>query len=275
MKTLSCAVVRRRLSALRDGELTLHAQIVVEAHLKRCDACMAEADVIREVGDTLRAASAAAMDGCQDNLAALQAVVLPRITAERAASMAQRIEDLFEDMHLVWAAGSGVLAGVVCGLLAFGMVQAAGAQPGSLAALVEVLAHEPVVPVPEPLVLPRVYADAVMPATVMNQQGGDEAVSALAALVMRDGSLSDIELLQPDGRARATQDRQARLAFDLLDAASTARFEPARVAGSPVALNVVWVLTHTTVRGKAPLGVASPTLRAKVRSSRASGVAVG
>lgn len=272
MKTLSCAAVRRRLSALRDGELTLHAQIVVEAHLKRCDACMAEADVIREVGDTLRATSAAAMDGCEDNVSALQATVLPRIKAERAASMAQRIEGLFEDMHLIWAAGSGVIAGVVCGLLAFGMVQVAGAQPGSLAALVEMLSHESVVVVREPLVLPRVYADAVMPATVMNQQRGDEAVSALAAVVMRDGSLSEIELLQPDGRERATTGRQARLAFDLLDAASTARFRPARFAGAPVRLNVVWVLTHTTVRGKAPLRAkATPP----ARPNAASGAAVG
>jgi hypothetical protein len=274
MKTLSCAAVRRRLSALCDGELTLTMQIAIEAHLKRCDACTAEGGVIREVGDTLRTVAAAAINGCADELSALQAAVIPRITAERDASLAQRIEDLFEDMHLVWATGSGVIAGVVCGLLAFGMVHVARAQPESLAALVEMLSHEPV-PLPEPLVLPRVYADAVMPATVMNQQAGEEAVSALAAVVMRDGSLSDIELLQPDGRTRAVTGRQARLDFDLLDAVSTARFEPARVAGSPVALNVVWVLTHTTVRGRAPLGVGSPTLRAKVRSSRASGVAAG
>ena len=38
---------------------------------------------------------------------------------------------------------------------------------------------------------------------------------------------------------------------ELLNAAATARFEPARAAGTPVSQNVVWLLSHTTVR--APL----------------------
>ena len=270
MKTLSCAVVRRRLSALCDDELTLNAQVAIEGHLKRCDACMAEAGLLREVGETLRAA-AATIERCDDDLPALQAAVLPRIKAERAASIARRIEDLFEDMHLVWAAGSGVMAGVICGLLVFGMLHFAQAHPDSFAVLMDSLAKEP--SVPEPLVLPRVYADAIMPATVMNEQSGEEAVSALSAVVMRDGSLSEIQLLQPDGPAEKRTRQQARLAFDLLDAVSTARFEPARVAGEPVPLSVVWVLTHMTVRGKAP------ALRAKDaaqgRSSAASAAAAG
>lgn len=251
MKKLSCAVIRRRLSAFCDGELSLNGQVAIEAHLKGCDACMAEAGVIREVGETLRATSAAAMEGCAEHLPALQAAVVPRIKAERATSMARRVEDLFEDMHLVWATGSGVIAGVICGLLVFGMVHVAKAHPNSLAVLLDTLAHEPAVP--EPLVLPRVYADAIMPATVMNQQSREDAVFALAAVVMQDGSLSEIRVLEPEIPAKgATTRSQARLAFDLLDAVSTARFEPARVAGAPVSVNVVWVLTHTTVRGKLP-----------------------
>jgi hypothetical protein len=44
------------------------------------------------------------------------------------------------------------------------------------------------------------------------------------------------------------------LTDDLLDAASTARFEPARSRdGAAMSMNVVWVLTHTTVRGKSPV----------------------
>lgn len=272
MKSLSCAVVRRRLSAFCDGELTLNAQVAIEAHLKHCDACMAEAGVIREVGDTLRVTAAAGVKRCDEDLSVLQAAVLPRIKAERATSLAQQIEDLFEDMHLVWATGSGVIAGVICVAIAFGMVHVARVQPESLAALVQMLSREPVVLLAKPVELPRVYADAVMPATVMNQEGGEEAISALAAVVMPDGSLSNIELLRLDGHARAATGRQARLAFDLLEAVATARFEPARVAGSPVPFNVVWVLTHTTVHGKAPL-------RAKTtpqgRTSAPSGVAAG
>jgi len=271
MKTLSCVVVRRRLSAFCDGELTLNAQVAIEAHLKRCDACTAEAGLIREVGETLRAA-ALPIERCEEDLPALQAAVVPRIEAERAASMARRIEDLFEDMHLVWATGSGVMAGVICGLLVFGMMHFAQAHPDSFAVLMDSLTQEPP-RVPEPLVLPRVYADAIMPATVMNQQSAEDAVSALSAVVMRDGSLSEIELLQPDGHTEKRTRQEARLAVDLLDAVSTARFEPARVAGAPVPFNVVWVLTHTTVRGKAP------ALRAKaappLRPSAAIAVAAG
>ena len=35
-----------------------------------------------------------------------------------------------------------------------------------------------------------------------------------------------------------------------LGAVSKARFEPARVAGLPVAVNMVWMVAHTTVRGR-------------------------
>ena len=42
--------------------------------------------------------------------------------------------------------------------------------------------------------------------------------------------------------------RVAQRTTDLLAAAATARFEPARVAGSPVAVDVVWLITHKTVR---------------------------
>ena len=47
------------------------------------------------------------------------------------------------------------------------------------------------------------------------------------------------------------QPADARELSELLNAAATARFEPARAAGSPVSQNVVWLVSHTTVR--APL----------------------
>jgi hypothetical protein len=108
----------------------------------------------------------------------------------------------------------------------------------------------PVRSISHPPVLPRVYADAVMPA-VMNQPGGEDSVFALTATVTPDGNLSDIEFLQPaGGSSRASRSaEQVRLEVDLFDAVSTARFEPARQDGTPIAMNVVWVLTNTTVRG--------------------------
>jgi hypothetical protein len=41
----------------------------------------------------------------------------------------------------------------------------------------------------------------------------------------------------------------AKVVANLLDAVSHARFEPASVAGLPVAVNMVWMVAHTTVRG--------------------------
>jgi hypothetical protein len=35
-----------------------------------------------------------------------------------------------------------------------------------------------------------------------------------------------------------------------MNAVREARFHPASRRGSPVAVNLVWLLTHTTVRGK-------------------------
>jgi hypothetical protein len=96
--------------------------------------------------------------------------------------------------------------------------------------------------------LPRVQAEAIMPATVLNRD--DEEV-AFAALVTADGYLEDVELIgdRTQGR-RHSLPTHAELS-ELLNAVATARFEPARAAGAPVSQNVVWLVSHTTVR--APL----------------------
>ena len=95
--------------------------------------------------------------------------------------------------------------------------------------------------------LPRVHAEAIMPATVMNRD--DEEV-AFAALVTADGYLEDVEFIGDRSRGRSTLPTHAELS-ELLNAVATARFEPARAAGTPVSQNVVWLVSHTTVR--APL----------------------
>jgi hypothetical protein len=93
--------------------------------------------------------------------------------------------------------------------------------------------------------LPRVDAEAAMPAALATRDSGDDEV-AFAALVTADGHLEDLEYLGQHGRP--TKHRELS---NLLNAAATARFAPARVAGSPVSFNVVWVVANTTVR--APL----------------------
>ena len=74
---------------------------------------------------------------------------------------------------------------------------------------------------------------------------------AFAALVTADGYLEELEFIGERTRRRAANCRSHEQLSELLNAAATARFEPARAAGTPVSQNVVWLVSHTTVR--APL----------------------
>ena len=58
----------------------------------------------------------------------------------------------------------------------------------------------------------------------------------------REGTIAGLEVLLADGH-----DEEVMLS--LLDAAAAVRFEPASFAGLPVAVNMIWLLAHTTVRG--------------------------
>ncbi len=49
-----CWSVRRQLSAFHDGELPVGDQIAVQAHLRECPACAAEARELDELGSCLR-----------------------------------------------------------------------------------------------------------------------------------------------------------------------------------------------------------------------------
>jgi hypothetical protein len=94
------------------------------------------------------------------------------------------------------------------------------------------------------MLLPRSNPDALVQSGVMDRE---EAVFALAAVVTREGRVRNLELLTPDTTALPVEDREI---LELLGAASQARFEPARAGGAPVAVNLVWLVAHTTVRGK-------------------------
>lgn len=255
MKVLTCAAVRRRMSAFCDGELSLEQQVAIEVHLKRCVPCTAEVEWTRELGYSLRAASHVRAEGRDRDLDTLRATVLPRVRAERSNGLRAVVTGWFDDMRLVSIAGAGMAVMVLCTLLVFGamsnMMLGSQTNPNSLAALVDSLSRESPIRVPVPaqqFVPPRVFSDAAV-AAVVDRQGGEDALFAIAARVTRDGSLAAVEMLRPVG---ATPQRSAtadQMAFDLLAAASAARFEPARQGGAPVSTDVVWVLTHTTVRG--------------------------
>ena len=74
----------------------------------------------------------------------------------------------------------------------------------------------------------------------------DELVVALNAVVTRDGRVSGVSVLE---HRRPPSARDAARCSGRI---SNARFEPGRLGTAPVAVNLVWLLAHTTVKAKAP-----------------------
>lgn len=242
MKVLTCAAVRRRLTAFHDGELSAHDLLAVEGHLEGCPRCAAEAAALTSLGDALRAS--AAEPG--DDLRGLRADILSRVKAERDASVAARFGRLFEDLHLVWIGLAATAATLICSAVTLSALQFGSPERSdSLAALIGQLGATPgsnqnPVRLDSGVRFPSVNKDDFMPAIAVSQQ---EAVLALAAVVTKEGRVGGFEVLANEG------DRREVLA--LLDAIARARFAPAEFGGAPVAVNVIWLVSHTTVRGKA------------------------
>jgi hypothetical protein len=269
MKALTCAATRRRLQAFHDDELPVSEQIAVGAHLEWCDECAASAAELRMLRISLRAVwpGRSALLAPQDS--GFAAAVVSRLRAEQTASFSARVSEIFADRHLVYAGLGATVATVACVVIMLTMMRFATiARPDSLAATVRLLAslseqeHReeaaassqnavlPSVPVviDARMLMPRAMDDAFFAVPV--QRAGEAALFTLSAVVTREGRIVNLELL-PTGETPAAGSSEARALEGLRGAVSRARFEPARVAGLPVpaAVNMVWMVTHTTVRG--------------------------
>ncbi len=240
----ACRTVRQHLGAYHDGELPVDMQIAVQAHLRECVACAMEVSELESVGDALRSVPAGVPDGLLDGLVP---GVLSRLKVEQSESFSGRFSELFEDMHLVYAALGAAFATVASVALMVGIFYfgASGERPDSIAGLLDAMAHPGSNANPVQLsggmALPR-SIDGATPTLPMWEE---DAVLTLAAVVTREGRIKAIELLDGNSRER-------REILELLDAISTARFEPATFAGSPVAVRMVWMVAHYTVRGSVP-----------------------
>ena len=74
-----------------------------------------------------------------------------------------------------------------------------------------------------------------------------------------EGRVKNLEWHSPSGRTPKAGSREAEAVDTLLSAASVARFEPARVQGGlPIAVNMIWLVANTTVRGSKPAFEAPP-----------------
>ena len=260
MSILTCPDTRRVLNAYHDGELTMDQQVAVQSHLRGCAGCRAERRRLRDIGTLLRAGASRV----RQEPGRLERHVLARLYVERQLSWRGRLNRLFEDLHLVWAAAGATAATIAVVCSAVGMMQLTfQEQPASMAALIEALStpgsnRNPVTVDGRRMLLPRFDPDAVVGALL----DGEEGVFALAAVVTREGRVRNLELLTYGGAAISMPHADV---LQLLDAASQARFEPARAGGSPVAVSMIWLVAHTTVRGK--VGEAWPILHAPVRPS--------
>jgi Putative zinc-finger len=259
MNALTCPAARRRLQAYYDNELPVADQIAVTAHLEWCDACAAALQDLEVVGEALREAlpGRAAIVGLGgawgEDATVLPAMVVGRLKAEHDVSWRAHLERTFEDGHLVYAGAAAAVAALVCIVVTIAMMRFVNStpHPNSLAALVDLLTpgsnQNPVVPranvqMPKPL-------DAAF-STNSEVSGDDEAVFTLAGVVTREGRVEHLTLLPDSDHLVLPGTDEAKVAANLLDAVSRARFEPASVEGLPVAVNMVWLVAHTTVRGR-------------------------
>jgi hypothetical protein len=249
MMTLTCVAVRRQLAAFHDRELQVAEQIAFESHINDCADCRHELAELSGLGAALRLASA---PGPSDDWAGLTPGVIARMRAENDESLRCRAERLFEDLHLVWIALASTTATFLCGAIALGTLHFASPERhDSLAAVIAVMAapsgsdlnparldwrYRPP-SVPQNGVVQRTLEDNILADTL-----SDDTMLAVSAVVTKEGGVADLSVL--------TNDRDRRHVTGLLDAISQARLQPAEFGGAPVAVNLVWILAQTTVKGK-------------------------
>jgi hypothetical protein len=288
VRVLTCAAARRRLHAFHDEELPISDQIAVAAHLEWCDTCADALAELRLLRTAIRMARPKRVVLSTEEEATLQSAVIDRVKAERIVSVGARLREMFEDMHLVYAGVGAAVATIVCVVVMLSMMRfATSERPDSLAAMVRLLASPgsnqyPVslaamdkvlgspgyeVLLDSPVRMPRALDEAFSTEPV---DDAGEALVTLSAVVTREGRVANLELLNAGPSAAA----EAKLVENLMGAVSRARFEPASIAGLPVAVNMVWIVAHTTVRAtKASLDLpALPVVKKRIASLAAPGL---
>lgn len=246
MTLLSCAAVQRRLHAFYDRELPVREQIAIESHIDDCPPCARELRGLTAVGDALRLVAAPAP---ADDWTGVQPGVISRMRAEAQESWTARVGRFFDDLHLVWIGLASTVATFICAATVLTMLHMASMdrRQDSLAAIFAAMSApygSDLNPIrfDSRIRMPTVPEDGVVYATLENAVAHDDHEVALAASVTRDGVVSGLEVL---GRAEYRRETQ-----DLLQALTRARLEPARFGGAPAAVNLVWLVAHTTVKGK-------------------------
>lgn len=259
MKVLTCAAAHRQLQAYHDGELSIDRQIDVDAHLEWCDRCAEALEDMRAVRSALRMSLPPHSRATLSEYDSLQAMVMSRIRAERSVSWSVRVRDLFDDMHFVYAGLGAGVATVACVMIMLSMMRFATTSersPGSN--------QNPVI-VDARTLLPRPLDQVLM--TAGDKE--DEGVFTLSAVVTREGRIVNLELHSQTGETLGADTPEARALQGLIGSVSRARFEPAKVLGLPVAVNMVWMVAHTTVRAAKMPSLDLPVVAPSAKKRRA------
>jgi hypothetical protein len=251
---IGCETARDLLDSFVDGELPVTDQVMVEAHLRWCKACSARVEDMSMIGAAVRMGSPATRSTPVDDrmLAALQDEVLSRVSVERGQSFTVRVREMFEDMHLLWPALGACCAVLICLAGASTVLYATSDEhPKSLAALITSISNSsgqnPLL-LDNTVAIPRGLDDGPM-----LDVSDEEALVTLATVVSSEGRIADFALLQSEREvvaARHDRGRHQRELDDLLLQIKQSRFEPAQaLSGRKVAVNMVWMIARTTVRG--------------------------
>lgn len=254
---LGCQGAREMLEAFVDGELPVSEQVALEAHLRWCETCRARIEDLQLIGSALRQGSASASGHTEIAvLATRHDEVVTRVQTERDQSLTVRWRELFTDMRYLWPAIGATLAVALCiSALTTLVTQIVRTERSdSLAALISTMANpgsdENPLHLESGMLVPRIFE--VGPA--LESMPEEEAVYAVAAVVTREGRVSNYELLQSQSVHEPLAD-SGTLQIDevtaVLDAVRYSRFEPAQTADGVVAVNMVWVLARTTVKASA------------------------
>jgi hypothetical protein len=282
MTLLTCSAVRRRLQAFYDRELAVEELIAIEAHVSDCPPCWSDLRELEDVGKALRLAAA---PGPADDWTGLRPGVIGRMSAEAHESWTARVARAFDDMHLVWVGLGATAATVVCAGAVLSMLHFASPERNdSLAAMmprvesadqidgdprrfaatdtrfasaadggdaIDADAEAESAPSGSDLnpatldgriSVPSVPENGIVYATLERSTMQEDSVLPLSAVVTREGRVSGLELLGTN--------HDIPRAMAIVEALSRGRLEPAESDGSPVAVNLVWLVAHTTVRGK-------------------------
>jgi len=253
MTPLTCPAVRRRLAEYHDDELPLQERIAVQSHLNGCGDCTGALDGLFAIGSALRLAAA---PGPADDWTGLQPGVISRMRAEANEAWTACFARLFDDMHLVWIGLASTTATFLCGAIVLGLLHYASPErDDSLRAMLAMVSAIPGSDLNPAGIdglavqAPSVPEEGIINASLERSGQGAEQMLAFAAVITRDGNIAAMEALG-DGR-------RSRQVARLINEISQGRLVPARYGTDPIAVNLVWLVEHMTVKPKATRTVGS------------------